>query len=127
MSEEKAAEAEGAGNPHARYAAELRKAFAEEVKPEDLRKVARAILERAQAGDTAAARLVLSYTLGKPMEGVDPDRVDELECEQWMNEAVSGEQAQAVIQGMGRRRSAGSCAGPSPSSPRSTARPSPTR
>jgi hypothetical protein len=91
----------GPGNPHARYAAELRKAFAEEVKAEDLRKVARAMLQGAQEGDTAAARLVLAYTLGKPMGGVDPDRVDELECKQWMNEAVTGEQAQAVIQGMG--------------------------
>src|SRR5215471_10232735 len=105
MSEEKKAEAEtgnpfrdnagrfckgnpgGPGNPHARYAAELRKAFAEEVKPEDLRKLARALVEKAQAGDCAAARLVLSYSLGKPLEGADTDRLDELECKQWLAEA----------------------------------------
>jgi hypothetical protein len=91
----------GPGNPFARFTAELRKAFAEEATPDDLRKVARALLDKAQGGDVAAARVVLGYTLGKPMEGVDPDRHDEMECQQWCNETVNREQANAVIRGMG--------------------------
>ena len=34
------------------------------------------LVEMAKEGDVAAARLVLSYTVGKPTEAVDPDRLD---------------------------------------------------
>jgi len=39
------------------------------------------MLAAAKAGDTAAARLVLSYTVGPPLPAADPDRLDENELE----------------------------------------------
>ena len=34
------------------------------------------MLEKAKAGDVAAAKLVLQYTAGKPAEAVEPDRIE---------------------------------------------------
>lgn len=67
----------GPGNPYARRVAKLRQAMLEECAEEDLRAMTRAMIERAKAGDAAAARLVFQYALGKPSKTVDPDRVDQ--------------------------------------------------
>ena len=39
------------------------------------------MLAAAKAGDTAAARLVLSYAVGPPLPAADPDRLDANELE----------------------------------------------
>ena len=41
-----------------------------------MRDLARARLERAQGDDAAAARLSLSYLVGRPADAADPDRLD---------------------------------------------------
>ncbi len=56
---------------------------------EDIAVIVRALIDKAKAGDVAAARLVLQYTLGKPAATVDPDRLDEMEWEQWQREQAS--------------------------------------
>jgi hypothetical protein len=66
----------GTGNPFARQVAALRKAFLESVTPEDIAAVVAALLARAKEGDVAAAKLVLTYAVGKPEATVDPDRLD---------------------------------------------------
>lgn len=75
----------GPGNPYARRVAALRSALLEEVTPERLRKIARKLADEAERGDFAAAKLLFSYTVGKPPEAPDPDRLDldekELEAE----------------------------------------------
>jgi hypothetical protein len=70
----------GPGNPFARQTAELRKALLEVVTPEEMRQVAFTLLLRAKTGNLAAIKLLLQYVIGKPAEGVDPDR---LEVEEW--------------------------------------------
>jgi hypothetical protein len=90
----------GPGNPFARFSAQMRKAFAEEASPDDFREVARALIDKAKEGDVAAAKLVLSYTLGKPLAGVDPDRLDEQECAQWQRENVPVQEAFELTGGM---------------------------
>jgi hypothetical protein len=57
-------------------------------------------LDKAQQGDVAAARLVLSYTLGKPLEGVEPDRLDELEWQRMHSEALNPQQVHNVLHSM---------------------------
>src|SRR5215510_9972878 len=52
-----AGNAGGPGNPFARWTAELRREFLAEATGEDLRALCRALLERAKAGDVAAAKL----------------------------------------------------------------------
>jgi hypothetical protein len=79
----------GPGNPFARKIAAMRRAFFDAVTEEDLAAIARAMIEKAKAGDVAAARLVMQYTMGKPAEAVDPDRLDEMEWQQWTREEVT--------------------------------------
>jgi hypothetical protein len=56
----------GPGNPHAKKTAALRRALYGAVSAKDLRAVVKRLLDEAQAGDTAAAKLLLAYTLGEP-------------------------------------------------------------
>ncbi len=79
----------GPGNPFARQVAALRAALVAAVAPDDMAAIAAALVERAKGGDVAAARLVLSYLLGKPAPPVDPDRLD---ADEW--------QAQKATAGM---------------------------
>jgi hypothetical protein len=66
----------GPGNPFARQVAEIRKLLLHTVPGEALAKIVLAMVEKAQAGDVAAAKLVLQYTVGKPAEAVEPDRIE---------------------------------------------------
>ena len=73
----------GPGNPFARHVAAFRQEFMAATTKEDIAVIARAMIDKAKEGDCAAARIVLQYTLGKPAPTVDPDRLDEMEWEQW--------------------------------------------
>ena len=66
----------GTGNPFARQVAGLRKALLNAVTEEDMQRLARKLLEQALEGSTAAAKLLLTYVLGKPTEMPDPDRLN---------------------------------------------------
>ncbi len=66
----------GPGNPFARRVAALRSALIQSVQAEDLIAIAKTLIEKARQGDTAAAKLVYQYILGKPAETVNPDRLD---------------------------------------------------
>lgn len=66
----------GRGNPHARKVAALRTALLNGVTEEKLTKMVARLLEMATAGNIAAAKLILSYTIGLPTPTVDPDRLD---------------------------------------------------
>jgi hypothetical protein len=66
----------GPGNPFARQVAEIRKLLLNAVPGERLAKIVLAMVEKAEAGDVAAAKLVLQYTAGKPAEAVNPDRIE---------------------------------------------------
>jgi hypothetical protein len=64
------------GNPFARRTADLRKAFCNALTQRQMRELARSLHERALQGDTAAARLLLSYGVGRPGPAADPDTLD---------------------------------------------------
>ena len=66
----------GSGNPFARQVAEIRKLLLNTVPGERLAKIVLAMVDKAEAGDVAAAKLVLQYTVGKPAEAVEPDRIE---------------------------------------------------
>lgn len=70
----------GPGNPFGRRVAALRKTLLDAVTDEQIRDIGLKMIELAQAGDVAAAKLVFQYTLGRPAETVDPDRV---EVDEW--------------------------------------------
>jgi hypothetical protein len=66
----------GPGNPFARQVAALRKALITAVTEKDMADIARKLIARATSGDVAAARLLLSYAIGKPSAAPNPDRMD---------------------------------------------------
>jgi hypothetical protein len=66
----------GPGNPFARQVAEIRKLLLNTVPGERLANIVLAMVDKAEAGDVAAAKLVLQYTVGKPAEAVEPDRIE---------------------------------------------------
>ncbi len=66
----------GPGNPFARQVAALRCALLAAFTPQDLEAVAQALVRQAKEGNVAAAKLLLSYALGKPAAAVDPDTLD---------------------------------------------------
>ena len=71
----------GPGNPFARQVAALRQAVLDAVSADDMQKIVRKLIELAAAGNVPAARLLLSYALGKPAAAVDPDTLDAQEWE----------------------------------------------
>src|SRR5262249_20979714 len=76
----------GKGNPHARRMAALRQAFLSAATEERMKEMGEKLLAAALAGDWQAAKLVLLYALGRPVDVVDPDRLDLEEwrqCQEW--------------------------------------------
>src|SRR5262245_13656509 len=66
----------GPGNPYARQVAALRQRMLERVTMEELDGIITTLLLMAQNGNLGAIKLIFQYTLGKPMEARDPDRLD---------------------------------------------------
>src|SRR5262245_11975481 len=71
----------GPGNPFARQVAALRLALLASVTEEDLEAITQELVRLAKEGNLAAAKLLLSYALGKPAAPVDPDTLDAQEWE----------------------------------------------
>jgi len=66
--------------------ARLRSLLLDAVSDDDLRAVVRKLVEQARGGDTAAAKLLLAYVVGRPAGVVDPDGLDLqewLQCQKW--------------------------------------------
>jgi hypothetical protein len=63
------------GNPFARRMARLRSRALAAVSGPDLETVVSQLVAAAQAGDVAAAKVLLPYVLSRPPEAVDPDRL----------------------------------------------------
>jgi hypothetical protein len=61
----------GPGNPFARQVAALHAGLLARLTPEDLGDIAEALVREAKGGNVAAAKLLLSYTLGKPAQAAD--------------------------------------------------------
>jgi hypothetical protein len=87
----------GPGNPFARQVAALRRALIESITEEDIRAVAARLLEGAKAGDVAAARLLLSYAIGKPGDCVDPDTLDRQEWDVFRKGQTTANDLEAVL------------------------------
>src|SRR5204862_6929732 len=66
----------GPGNPFARQVAKLRKVIINRLTEDDLLAITEALLAKAKEGSVGAAKLLLSYALGKPASAPDPDRLD---------------------------------------------------
>jgi hypothetical protein len=87
----------GPGNPFARRTADYRQAFADAITVEELGALARQLYLQALAGDLAAARLVLAYTIGKPAPAAEPDRLDVQELQLWQQSAVPADFVPSLV------------------------------
>ncbi|MFO0879413.1 MAG: hypothetical protein U0840_18860 [Gemmataceae bacterium] len=67
----------GPGNPFAAQVGRYRALMQECVGPEQMRAIVQALIRAAIRGDVAAARLVLQYAMGKPIEVPLPEDGDE--------------------------------------------------
>jgi hypothetical protein len=65
------------GNPAYRRMAAHRSAILNAVSPEEVATLARRLYDLALQGDVLAARLLLSYVVGRPAEPADPDNTDQ--------------------------------------------------
>lgn len=90
----------GPGNPFARYVGQLRSAMIAAVQPEDLQHIIRVLIALAVAGDLAAARLVLQYTVGKPAPATDPDRADLDEAKMHLEGSTKPADVEAMLRSM---------------------------
>jgi hypothetical protein len=90
----------GPGNPHARRTAHMRKVLLDCVSDDDLRDIVCQVVQKAKEGDTGAARLVLSYVVGKPGAAVDPDRLDVDEFELFQEETRTTEEFMRPLNGV---------------------------
>src|SRR5438105_14944181 len=71
----------GPGNPFARRLAILRRTLLSHVNEEDIQKAAQRLTEEARRGDLAAIKLLFAYVIGRPVDAVDPDTVDQQELD----------------------------------------------
>src|SRR5439155_5001787 len=71
----------GPGNPYNRQVAEFRSHFLAASTPEIFQKAVEALIKKVIGGDIAALKLYFQYTMGKPADAVNPDRVDFDECD----------------------------------------------
>jgi len=90
----------GPGNPFARQVAALRQALLNSVTPDDIQTVAKALIQRASEGNVQAAKLLLSYAIGKPQPAPEPDHMD---ADEWdvYRETVPMKQESGVVVGAG--------------------------
>jgi hypothetical protein len=69
----------------------------EVVSEDDIWAAAQSLVEQARAGDLAAIKLLFAYAIGKPVEAVDPDRVDVDEWQLTREQGVPPEAMSAVL------------------------------
>lgn len=70
----------GKGNPSNQRAQKLRSSMLAAVTKKDMREIIKAMVKKAIKGDAQAAKLVLSYTIGKPIDISTEERLATLEA-----------------------------------------------
>ena len=90
----------GPGNPFGRLMGMLRCALVRRIKAEQVEAIADVLIEKAKAGDVAAAKLVLSYGIGKPTEAVNPDTLDLAEWDIYRRGPVSLDDLRGIVEGI---------------------------
>jgi hypothetical protein len=87
----------GPGHPFARQVARLRRALLQSVTEEDIQEVGRRLVALAKEGNVQAAKLLLSYTIGKPQPAPEPDRLDADEWQIYRDTTPMKTESAAVI------------------------------
>src|SRR5262245_40912139 len=87
----------GPGNPFARRVAHIKRRLLERLTDDKLDALIDKLIDLGIEGDVAAAKVVLQYALGKPVEQPHPDRLDADEVEAFRANATTN-RAQEMVQ-----------------------------
>jgi hypothetical protein len=87
----------GPGNPHARHCARMLALLRTSISDEEMVDIIRALVEKARKGDTSAAKILLSYKIGKPGEAPNPDQIDRDEWEHFQKDTINLQEMQQVL------------------------------
>jgi hypothetical protein len=87
----------GPGNPFARQSAAIHRAFRSVVSQEKAQALALKLMDMAMEGNLAAAKLLLTYGIGRPQEAVNPDSLDIQEWALWRQAPGMSEEMPKVI------------------------------
>jgi len=90
----------GPGNPFARKLAAIRRAICEAVTEDEFRALARQFLVQAQHGDIAAGKLLLNYAVGRTVDPVDPDTLDQQEWQLFQKTPVPPQDVYRILNSM---------------------------
>jgi hypothetical protein len=90
----------GRGNPFMRQLSANRSAILKVVGPEQVEQLIRTLLQRALCGDLDAARVLLSYSVGRPGEVADPDDVDGDELRRLLKRPLALEVILSALEGV---------------------------
>lgn len=90
----------GPGNPYARQTAQLLKVIREAVSAEEISAITRKLVQMAREGDVQAMKLLLSYVVGKPLQGGQPDQVDYEEWQLHLKSAMLPTETTFVVGGI---------------------------
>ena len=66
----------GPGNPHARHCARMLALLRASISDEEMVAIIRMLVTQARDGNVSAAKLIMSYKLGKPAPAPNPDEID---------------------------------------------------
>jgi hypothetical protein len=87
----------GPGNPHARACARMLAIFRNAISDEEMHRLFRKLFEMAETGDMGAAKLILSYKIGKPLPVPNPDSIDRDEWEHFQQDIVDPNAMKLVL------------------------------
>jgi hypothetical protein len=87
----------GPGNPHARHCARMLALLRASISDEEMVAIIRALVAKAVEGDIGAAKLIMSYKLGKPAPAPNPDEIDRDEWEHYQRDTINFEDVQQVL------------------------------
>lgn len=92
-----AGNAGGPGNPHARHCARMLALLRVTISDEEMVAIIRALVDKARDGDVSAAKLIMSYKLGKPAPAPNPDEIDRDEWEHYQRDTIQLQDVQQVL------------------------------
>jgi hypothetical protein len=93
----------GPGNPHARHCARMLELFRNCISDDEMIQLFRILYTKAMDGDVSAAKLVLAYKVGKPVDCPNPDTIDRDEWDHYQQDAIEPNAMQQVLSSLPTR------------------------
>jgi hypothetical protein len=89
----------GPGNPHARACAKMLEVFRNAITEDEMLQICKMLVVKAVGGDVSAAKIVLSYRIGKPLPAPHPDSIDRDEWDHYQQDAMNEKEVALVMNG----------------------------